>query len=72
MAPGTWKWLDNTVLDYTNWGPEGPDSDYGEIGTADGTWSSGRRWHDRAYICETPKGKIIHVDFNLFIGTFYT
>ncbi|XP_042285556.1 macrophage mannose receptor 1-like isoform X1 [Thunnus maccoyii] len=60
---GTWKWLDNTVLDYTNWGPEGPDSDYGEIGTADGTWSSGRRWHDRAYICETPK--VIPIDAGL-------
>lgn len=52
-------WLDNTVIDYTNWGPEEPDSDYGEILAGDGFWSSGRRWHDRAYICETPKGKII-------------
>ncbi|XP_059201160.1 macrophage mannose receptor 1-like [Centropristis striata] len=53
---GTWKWLDKTVMDYTNWAEEEPDDDdYGEIGTSDGAWRSGRRWHDRAYICETPK-----------------
>ncbi|XP_042353142.1 macrophage mannose receptor 1-like isoform X2 [Plectropomus leopardus] len=52
---GTWKWLDKTVMDYTNWGIDEPDDDYGEIGTSDGAWRTGRRWHDRAYICETPK-----------------
>ncbi|XP_070700689.1 macrophage mannose receptor 1-like [Pempheris klunzingeri] len=52
---GTWKWLDKTVVDYTNWAPDEPQYDYGEIGTTDGMWKSGRRWHDRAYICETPK-----------------
>nr|XP_020447068.1 macrophage mannose receptor 1-like [Monopterus albus] len=52
---GNWNWLDNTVMDYTNWGPDEPNYDYGEIGASDGLWRSGRRWHDRAYICETPK-----------------
>uniref|UniRef100_A0AAQ5XL32 Mannose receptor, C type 1b n=3 Tax=Amphiprion ocellaris TaxID=80972 RepID=A0AAQ5XL32_AMPOC len=52
---GTWMWLDKTVLDYTNWAPEEPESDYGAIRTSDGTWSTGRRWHDRGYICKTPK-----------------
>ncbi|XP_028988342.1 macrophage mannose receptor 1 [Betta splendens] len=52
---GTWSWLDKTVMDYTNWGSDEPHSDYGEIATIDGLWKSGRRWHDRAYICETPK-----------------
>ncbi|KAM9349608.1 macrophage mannose receptor 1b [Symphorus nematophorus] len=52
---GTWQWLDKTVLDYTNWAPEEPEYDYGEISSSDGTWSSGRRWHDRGYICKTPK-----------------
>uniref|UniRef100_A0A3Q3KWV0 Mannose receptor, C type 1b n=1 Tax=Mastacembelus armatus TaxID=205130 RepID=A0A3Q3KWV0_9TELE len=55
---GTWRWLDKTVMDYTNWAPDEPSYDYGEIGTSDGLWRSGRRWHDRPYICETPKGKI--------------
>ncbi|MED6232568.1 hypothetical protein ATANTOWER_032477 [Ataeniobius toweri] len=52
---GLWAWLDKTVLDYTNWGQDEPDSDFGAIRTTDGTWSSGRRWHDRSYICKTPK-----------------
>ncbi|XP_028282934.1 macrophage mannose receptor 1b isoform X2 [Parambassis ranga] len=52
---GTWLWLDKTVMDYSNWAPDEPDSDYGSIRTSDGAWSSGRRWHDRSYICKTPK-----------------
>uniref|UniRef100_A0A671TZA4 Mannose receptor, C type 1b n=1 Tax=Sparus aurata TaxID=8175 RepID=A0A671TZA4_SPAAU len=52
---GTWQWLDKTVLDYTNWALDEPENDYGEISTADGTWKSGRRWHDRGYICKTAK-----------------
>ncbi|KAJ0011983.1 hypothetical protein NQD34_012958 [Periophthalmus magnuspinnatus] len=52
---GTWQWLDNTVMDYTNWGEEEPRADYGEMRSSDGKWSTGRRWHDRAYVCETHK-----------------
>ncbi|XP_041848819.1 macrophage mannose receptor 1-like isoform X2 [Melanotaenia boesemani] len=52
---GTWLWLDKTVVDYTNWAADEPDSDYGAVRTSDGTWTSGRRWHDRPYICKTPK-----------------
>uniref|UniRef100_UPI003AAC2783 macrophage mannose receptor 1-like n=1 Tax=Centroberyx gerrardi TaxID=166262 RepID=UPI003AAC2783 len=52
---GKWLWLDKTIMDYTNWGPDEPDDDgYGEI-LSDGTWRTGRHWHDRAYICKTPK-----------------
>lgn len=57
-AVGTWKWLDKTVLDYTNWGEDEPEAYYGEIDTTDGSWKSGQRWHDRPYICKTPKGKM--------------
>lgn len=46
-------------MDYTNWAPDDSNNDFAEIGTSDGAWRTGRRWHDRAYICETPKGKII-------------
>uniref|UniRef100_A0A3Q3MEK2 Mannose receptor, C type 1b n=1 Tax=Labrus bergylta TaxID=56723 RepID=A0A3Q3MEK2_9LABR len=56
---GKWLWLDKTVMDYTNWGPDEPENDYGEIGASDGAWRTGRRWHDRGYICETPKGSDI-------------
>ncbi|XP_069548457.1 macrophage mannose receptor 1-like [Brachyistius frenatus] len=52
---GTWMWLDKTVMDYANWAPDEPDSDYGAIRSSDGGWSSGHRWHDRPYICKTPK-----------------
>ncbi|CAG5896528.1 unnamed protein product [Menidia menidia] len=52
---GNWLWLDKTVMDYSNWAPEEPDSDYGAIQTSDGMWNSGRRWHDRSYICKTRK-----------------
>uniref|UniRef100_A0A8C6TG71 Mannose receptor, C type 1b n=1 Tax=Neogobius melanostomus TaxID=47308 RepID=A0A8C6TG71_9GOBI len=57
FALGTWQWLDKTLMDYTNWGEEEPRSDYGEVRSSDGTWSTGRKWHDRAYICKTPKGE---------------
>ncbi|XP_068459604.1 macrophage mannose receptor 1-like isoform X2 [Clinocottus analis] len=52
---GEWKWLDKTVVDYTNWGEAEPDDDYAAMETSGGTWRTGRRWHDRAYICKTPK-----------------
>lgn len=56
---GSWKWLDKTILDYTNWAEDEPEdeNEYGEISTLDGLWRPGRRWHDRAYICETPRGR---------------
>uniref|UniRef100_A0A8C6L8C7 Mannose receptor, C type 1b n=1 Tax=Nothobranchius furzeri TaxID=105023 RepID=A0A8C6L8C7_NOTFU len=55
---GSWLWLDKTVMDYVNWAPDEPDSFFGTIQTSDGSWSSGRSWHDKSYICKTPKGKM--------------
>ncbi|XP_035994268.1 macrophage mannose receptor 1 [Fundulus heteroclitus] len=57
---GEWLWLDKTVMDYTNWKNDGRPwsrfpSSYGVITAEDGTWTSGRRWDDRAYICKTAK-----------------
>ncbi|XP_034742579.1 macrophage mannose receptor 1b isoform X3 [Etheostoma cragini] len=52
---GTWLWLDKTIMDYTNWAADNTNNDFAEIGTSDGAWRTGRRWHDRAYICKTPK-----------------
>ncbi|XP_056277836.1 macrophage mannose receptor 1b isoform X2 [Pseudoliparis swirei] len=52
---GDWKWLDTTVMDYNNWAESEPDDDYAEVETSLGTWRTGRRWHDKAYICKTPK-----------------
>ncbi|XP_067462381.1 macrophage mannose receptor 1-like [Thunnus thynnus] len=53
---GRWLWLDKTVMDYTNWEQGEPnDNNYAAIKTADGTWRTGNRWYDRAYICKTAK-----------------
>ncbi|XP_042284935.1 macrophage mannose receptor 1-like [Thunnus maccoyii] len=53
---GRWLWLDKTVMDYTNWEEGEPnDNNYAAIKTADGTWRTGNRWYDRAYICKTAK-----------------
>lgn len=64
---GMWKWLDKTVMDYTNWDEddENPQwSHWGCIITENGYWTSHNGWHDRPYICKKPKGKIvIPIDF---------
>ncbi|XP_029309190.1 macrophage mannose receptor 1-like [Cottoperca gobio] len=52
---GTWMWLDKTVLSFTNWAEEEPENDFAEIETSEGFWRTGRRWHDRGYICKTAK-----------------
>ncbi|XP_027145353.1 macrophage mannose receptor 1 isoform X2 [Larimichthys crocea] len=53
---GLWLWFDKAVMDYSNWrGNEPSSGDYGMISSYDGTWSSGRRWYDRGYICKTNK-----------------
>lgn len=60
LSPGRWLWLDKTVMDYTNWEEGEPnDNSYAAIKTADGTWRTGNRWYDRAYICKTAKGETI-------------
>ncbi|XP_042353789.1 macrophage mannose receptor 1-like isoform X2 [Plectropomus leopardus] len=56
---GMWQWLDQTPLDYTNWGEGKPDRGsygiYGVIVTVDGKWSTAGHQSDRAYICKAPK-----------------
>lgn len=63
LVKGSWKWLDKTVLDYTNWAEDELENEFAEVSTADGLWKTGRRWHDRAYICETPRGETIKFRF---------
>uniref|UniRef100_A0AAQ4P8Z2 Mannose receptor, C type 1b n=1 Tax=Gasterosteus aculeatus aculeatus TaxID=481459 RepID=A0AAQ4P8Z2_GASAC len=57
---GIWRWLDQAAVDYTNWyeGVEMRNS-YGSIRASDGGWTTGSGYHDRGYICKTPKGEII-------------
>ncbi|XP_034038866.1 macrophage mannose receptor 1-like [Thalassophryne amazonica] len=54
---GQWLWLDKTVMGYSNWDPDEVDDDdmYGQISSSNGVWRTGRRWHDRGYICKAPK-----------------
>ncbi|XP_076004107.1 macrophage mannose receptor 1-like isoform X1 [Genypterus blacodes] len=53
---GLWLWLDETVLDYTNWGTDEPDREsHGRISSADGTWGTTSRRYSRPYICKAPK-----------------
>ncbi|XP_026229722.1 macrophage mannose receptor 1-like isoform X2 [Anabas testudineus] len=53
---GLWQWLDKTVMGYNNWDADQRySSDYGAIRVSDGTWKTGHRWQDSAYICKTPK-----------------
>ncbi|XP_039998644.1 macrophage mannose receptor 1-like [Xiphias gladius] len=53
---GLWRWLDKTVMDYSNWDMDQPDdNNYGSFRVSDGRWRTGSRWHDRGYICKTPK-----------------
>ncbi|XP_071348975.1 macrophage mannose receptor 1-like isoform X1 [Trachinotus anak] len=53
---GVWKWLDNTVIDYSNWDVNQPSAgEYGTIETSDGKWTSSRRWPNRGYICKIAK-----------------
>uniref|UniRef100_A0A7N6C4I5 Mannose receptor, C type 1b n=1 Tax=Anabas testudineus TaxID=64144 RepID=A0A7N6C4I5_ANATE len=57
---GLWQWLDKTVMGYNNWDADQRySSDYGAIRVSDGTWKTGHRWQDSAYICKTPKGETI-------------
>nr|XP_040027916.1 macrophage mannose receptor 1-like [Gasterosteus aculeatus aculeatus] len=57
---GEWKWLDKTVMEYINWAEDEPENDFGSIGSSDGLWRTGSRWHDKAYVCKA--AKVIPVD----------
>ncbi|XP_067302919.1 macrophage mannose receptor 1-like [Pseudorasbora parva] len=54
---GEWMWIDNTVVDYTNWKPRMP-NDVGfcvEIQSSTGMWNTAHCNGYRPYICKTPK-----------------
>nr|XP_019942865.1 PREDICTED: macrophage mannose receptor 1 [Paralichthys olivaceus] len=53
---GEWMWIDNSVLDYTNWNPGMPKSDSCvDINSDTGLWSSNSCSRYRSYICKTTK-----------------
>ncbi|XP_033841443.2 macrophage mannose receptor 1 [Periophthalmus magnuspinnatus] len=51
-----WMWIDNTVMDYTNWKPGMPTKEQCvEINSETGQWSTTSCSRYRSYICKTPK-----------------
>ncbi|KAI4893218.1 hypothetical protein NFI96_010660 [Prochilodus magdalenae] len=54
---GEWMWIDNMVVDYTNWAPRLPNT-YGdcvEVRSDTGLWFNAHCSGYRAYICKTEK-----------------
>ncbi|CAL8367040.1 unnamed protein product [Boreogadus saida] len=60
---GKWNWLDKTIVDYINWDEDSPEesNSYAKVQSLTGKWTTGRRWHDRAYICKTPKVALVNM-----------
>lgn len=57
LAPGQWMWIDNSVLDYTNWKQGILKSDTCvNVHSDTGKWSTSSCSRSRSYICKTPKG----------------
>lgn len=57
---GEWMWIDNTVVDYTNWKPRMPnDAGYCvEVQSSTGMWSTTNCNIYKPYICKTAKGSL--------------
>ncbi|XP_034562096.1 macrophage mannose receptor 1 [Notolabrus celidotus] len=53
---GEWKWIDNSVVDYTNWKKGMPQSDLCvEINSESGQWNTKRCYRSGCYICKRAK-----------------
>uniref|UniRef100_A0A4W6CH01 Macrophage mannose receptor 1 n=1 Tax=Lates calcarifer TaxID=8187 RepID=A0A4W6CH01_LATCA len=53
---GEWMWIDNSVVDYTNWKTGMPKSESCvDINSDSGQWSTNSCSRYRSYICKTPK-----------------
>ncbi|XP_047424697.1 macrophage mannose receptor 1 [Mugil cephalus] len=53
---GEWMWIDNSVMDYTNWKSGMPKSyTCVDVNSESGLWSSGSCTRYKSYICKTPK-----------------
>lgn len=59
LVPGEWMWIDNSVVDYTNWKTGMPKSDSCvDINSDSGQWGTTSCSRYRSYICKTAKGKL--------------
>lgn len=53
---GEWKWIDNSVLDYTNWQKDMPQHELCvELNSESGEWNTKRCYRSRSYICKKAK-----------------
>ncbi|XP_028289877.1 macrophage mannose receptor 1 isoform X2 [Gouania willdenowi] len=56
---GDWRWIDNSVMDYTNWKTGMPKTDTSQfcvnINSESGKWSTNSCRRYSPYICKTPK-----------------
>ncbi|XP_062849166.1 macrophage mannose receptor 1 [Trichomycterus rosablanca] len=54
---GDWMWIDQTIVDYTNWATRSPSShgDCVETRSDSGVWLNSHCSGYKAYICKTPK-----------------
>lgn len=68
FVSGEWLWIDNSIVDYTNWKNGMPKSDTCvDIDSDSGQWNTNNCNRYRSYICKTPKGmfhELLH-HFNL-------
>ncbi len=66
LVPGEWMWIDNSVVDYTNWKTGMPKSETCvDINSDSGQWNTNSCSRYRSYICKTAKGK-----FNQLLSSF--
>lgn len=57
LISGEWMWIDNSVVDYTNWN-RGLKTEYCvDMDSETGRWSTSSCRRYMSYICKTAKGK---------------
>lgn len=64
---GEWMWIDNSVVDYTNWNTEEHMSSCVEIVSDSGKWRTNACNKYKSYICKMPKGRPSLISCDIFI-----
>lgn len=63
---GEWMWIDNSVVDYTNWNSEEHTATCVEIVSDSGKWRTNSCNKYKSYICKTPKGRPSLISCDIF------
>lgn len=65
FVSGEWKWIDNSVVDFTNWKSDMPKSDTCvEISSETGLWSTVSCSRYKSFICKLAKGRLSYRSCN--------